>query len=188
MDYRRRRTCRQSWQAHRSIPAIPSLTSLESHPTHISVYGDGTNVWDWLYSQRSLQHCRDIRALLDGGQIGETYNIGAERAQDHKGQRYTADAEAGRRKSVDRSSAFAPAAADGYGHGPRASPTVARTTAKRTHNANRCMIDGVNSRGSSIGATFGHPCEHPSIHAGSPSVRKRKLSRHKAPDKYTAPF
>ena len=26
------------------------------------------------------------------------------------------------------------------------------------------------------------------IHAGSPSVRKRKLSRHKAPDKYTAPF
>jgi len=36
------------------------------------VYGDGRNVRDWLYV---LDHCEAIRAVLDKGRVGGTYNI-----------------------------------------------------------------------------------------------------------------
>jgi dTDP-glucose 4,6-dehydratase len=39
----------------------------------LPVYGDGRNVRDWLYV---LDHCDAIRAVLERGRIGETYNIG----------------------------------------------------------------------------------------------------------------
>jgi dTDP-glucose 4,6-dehydratase len=39
----------------------------------LPVYGDGLNVRDWLYV---LDHCDAIRAVLDKGSTGETYNIG----------------------------------------------------------------------------------------------------------------
>jgi dTDP-glucose 4,6-dehydratase len=39
----------------------------------LPLYGDGMNVRDWLYVG---DHCTAIRAVLDGGEIGETYNIG----------------------------------------------------------------------------------------------------------------
>jgi dTDP-glucose 4,6-dehydratase len=39
----------------------------------LPVYGDGLNVRDWLYV---LDHCDAIRAVLDTGRAGETYNIG----------------------------------------------------------------------------------------------------------------
>jgi dTDP-glucose 4,6-dehydratase len=39
----------------------------------LPVYGDGLNVRDWLYV---ADHCEAIRAVLDGGRVGETYNIG----------------------------------------------------------------------------------------------------------------
>src|SRR5258706_8701803 len=39
----------------------------------LPVYGDGLNVRDWLYV---LDHCDAIRAVLDKGRAGETYNIG----------------------------------------------------------------------------------------------------------------
>jgi dTDP-glucose 4,6-dehydratase len=39
----------------------------------LPVYGDGRNVRDWLYVE---DHCRGIRAVLEKGRIGETYNIG----------------------------------------------------------------------------------------------------------------
>jgi len=39
----------------------------------LPVYGDGKNVRDWLYV---VDHCSGIRAVLSGGRIGETYNIG----------------------------------------------------------------------------------------------------------------
>jgi dTDP-glucose 4,6-dehydratase len=39
----------------------------------LPIYGDGMNVRDWLYV---LDHCSGIRAVLAGGRIGETYNIG----------------------------------------------------------------------------------------------------------------
>ena len=39
----------------------------------LPVYGDGKNVRDWLYVE---DHCNALRALLDRGAVGETYNIG----------------------------------------------------------------------------------------------------------------
>lgn len=41
----------------------------------IPVYGDGSNVRDWLYVS---DHCSALRAILEHGQPGETYNIGGE--------------------------------------------------------------------------------------------------------------
>jgi dTDP-glucose 4,6-dehydratase len=39
----------------------------------LPVYGDGTNVRDWLYVE---DHCRGLFLALVKGQTGETYNIG----------------------------------------------------------------------------------------------------------------
>ncbi|HEX3437786.1 MAG TPA: dTDP-glucose 4,6-dehydratase [Pseudacidobacterium sp.] len=47
------------------------LNSLEGKP--LPVYGDGKNVRDWLFVE---DHCSAIRAVLERGRLGETYNIG----------------------------------------------------------------------------------------------------------------
>lgn len=47
------------------------LNALEGRP--LPVYGDGKNVRDWLFVE---DHCAAIRAVLQDGRIGETYNIG----------------------------------------------------------------------------------------------------------------
>jgi dTDP-glucose 4,6-dehydratase len=39
----------------------------------IPVYGDGSNIRDWLYVE---DHCRGIDAVIRQGRLGETYNIG----------------------------------------------------------------------------------------------------------------
>jgi dTDP-glucose 4,6-dehydratase len=39
----------------------------------IPVYGDGRQIRDWLYVK---DHCSAIRLVLEGGRVGETYNIG----------------------------------------------------------------------------------------------------------------
>ena len=39
----------------------------------LPVYGDGLQIRDWLYVK---DHCSAIRAVLAGGRLGETYNIG----------------------------------------------------------------------------------------------------------------
>ena len=39
----------------------------------LPVYGDGQQIRDWLYV---TDHCSGIRAVLTGGALGETYNIG----------------------------------------------------------------------------------------------------------------
>jgi dTDP-glucose 4,6-dehydratase len=39
----------------------------------LPIYGDGMNVRDWLYVS---DHCAAIRAVLAGGRVGETYNVG----------------------------------------------------------------------------------------------------------------
>jgi dTDP-glucose 4,6-dehydratase len=41
----------------------------------LPVYGDGRNVRDWLYV---ADHCSAIRAVLGGGRVGETYNVGGD--------------------------------------------------------------------------------------------------------------
>ncbi len=47
------------------------LNALEGKP--LPVYGDGKNVRDWLFVE---DHCAAIRAVLERGQPGATYNIG----------------------------------------------------------------------------------------------------------------
>lgn len=39
----------------------------------LPVYGDGSNIRDWLYVE---DHCRGIELVLEQGKVGETYNIG----------------------------------------------------------------------------------------------------------------
>ena len=41
----------------------------------LPVYGDGKNVRDWLYVS---DHCAAIRAVLEEGRVGETYNVGGD--------------------------------------------------------------------------------------------------------------
>ncbi len=39
----------------------------------LPIYGDGMNIRDWLFVE---DHCRGIELVLEGGAIGDTYNIG----------------------------------------------------------------------------------------------------------------
>ena len=39
----------------------------------LPVYGDGTNVRDWLYVE---DHCKAIDMVCNGGKVGEVYNVG----------------------------------------------------------------------------------------------------------------
>ena len=41
----------------------------------LPIYGDGRNVRDWLYVG---DHCTAIRAVLERGRVGETYNVGGD--------------------------------------------------------------------------------------------------------------
>jgi dTDP-glucose 4,6-dehydratase len=45
------------------------------HPARsaLPVYGDGSNIRDWLYVE---DHCRGIELVLERGAVGESYNIG----------------------------------------------------------------------------------------------------------------
>jgi len=56
--------------AEKFIPTV-IRSCLESKP--IPVYGDGSNIRDWLYVE---DHCCAIDTVIRGGRIGETYNIG----------------------------------------------------------------------------------------------------------------
>ena len=49
------------------------LNAVEGKP--LPVYGDGTNVRDWIFVE---DHCDAITRVLDNGRIGETYNIGGD--------------------------------------------------------------------------------------------------------------
>ena len=53
------------------IPLI-ILNALDGRP--LPVYGDGSNIRDWLYVD---DHARALLALVQHGRPGETYNIGA---------------------------------------------------------------------------------------------------------------
>lgn len=57
------------------IPLI-ILNALEGKP--LPVYGDGSNIRDWLYVE---DHCRAISCVLDKGIPGEVYNVGGDSEQ-----------------------------------------------------------------------------------------------------------
>ncbi len=52
---------------------IPLMINNALHGKKLPVYGDGKNVRDWLYVE---DHCKGIDAVINGGRLGETYNIG----------------------------------------------------------------------------------------------------------------
>ncbi|MCP9236795.1 dTDP-glucose 4,6-dehydratase [Lewinella sp. JB7] len=52
---------------------IPLFINNIRHEKPLPVYGKGLNVRDWLYVE---DHARAIDAILHGGRVGETYNIG----------------------------------------------------------------------------------------------------------------
>ncbi len=56
--------------AEKFIPTI-LRSCIEQKP--IPVYGDGSNIRDWLYVE---DHCRGIDAVIRHGRLGQTYNIG----------------------------------------------------------------------------------------------------------------
>ena len=49
------------------------LNAMEEKP--LPVYGDGSNVRDWLYVE---DHCKAVWLILNKGKTGQTYNIGGE--------------------------------------------------------------------------------------------------------------
>jgi len=52
---------------------IPTVIRSCREGKPIPVYGDGSNIRDWLYVD---DHCRGIDAVIRQGKLGETYNIG----------------------------------------------------------------------------------------------------------------
>lgn len=57
---------------------IPLILANALRDESIPVYGDGRNVRDWIYVD---DHCRALLAVLQQGQAGATYNIGARNAR-----------------------------------------------------------------------------------------------------------
>ncbi len=54
---------------------IPTVIRSCAQQQTIPVYGDGSNIRDWLYVE---DHCSGIAAALRGGELGENYNIGGD--------------------------------------------------------------------------------------------------------------
>ena len=52
---------------------IPTVIRSCLQQQKIPVYGDGSNIRDWLYVD---DHCRGIDAVIRRGETGETYNVG----------------------------------------------------------------------------------------------------------------
>ena len=52
---------------------IPYFFYLMTNDKPVPVYGDGLNVRDWLYV---VDHCAAIDLIVQGGRMGEVYNIG----------------------------------------------------------------------------------------------------------------
>lgn len=59
------------YQFPEKLIPLTILNCVQNKP--IPVYGDGMNIRDWLFVE---DHCEAIRAVLDSGRLGETYNIG----------------------------------------------------------------------------------------------------------------
>ena len=54
---------------------IPLIILNACEGKNLPIYGDGTNIRDWLHVE---DHCRGILAVLEKGRVGETYCIGGD--------------------------------------------------------------------------------------------------------------
>ncbi|RLA18859.1 MAG: dTDP-glucose 4,6-dehydratase, partial [Gammaproteobacteria bacterium] len=57
---------------------IPLMIQNALEGKALPVYGDGTNIRDWLFVE---DHCRAIRCVLENGRPGEVYNVGGNSEQ-----------------------------------------------------------------------------------------------------------
>ncbi len=60
------------YQFHEKLIPLIIINALQSKM--LPIYGDGTNVRDWIHV---IDHCRAIDFVIQRGEIGEIYNIGA---------------------------------------------------------------------------------------------------------------
>jgi len=60
-----------SYQHPEKLIPLMIIHALEGKP--LPIYGDGSNVRDWLHV---TDHCRALMAVIERGRIGETYNVG----------------------------------------------------------------------------------------------------------------
>jgi dTDP-glucose 4,6-dehydratase len=60
------------YQFPEKLISLMLVNLLDGNP--LPVYGDGHNVRDWLYVE---DHCRAIDRVIEAGQVGQTYNVGA---------------------------------------------------------------------------------------------------------------
>jgi dTDP-glucose 4,6-dehydratase len=58
---------------HHPEKLIPHIILNAIHGKPLPIYGDGTNIRDWLYVE---DHARALTAVIEQGAIDETYNIG----------------------------------------------------------------------------------------------------------------
>ena len=54
-------------------PVVPTIIKNILEGKSLPVYGDGTNVRDWLYVE---DHCKAIDLVIHKGRAGEVYNVG----------------------------------------------------------------------------------------------------------------
>lgn len=68
------RSCNNFGPRQHSEKLIPKFINRASTGTSLPIYGDGTNVREWLYV---MDNCSAIQHVLSDGNIGEIYNIGS---------------------------------------------------------------------------------------------------------------
>lgn len=61
------------YQNHEKL--IPNILNCLKNEKKIPIYGDGSNIRDWLYVD---DHCDAIELIFNKGVIGETYNVGGD--------------------------------------------------------------------------------------------------------------
>jgi dTDP-glucose 4,6-dehydratase len=62
----------RAWHHTYGLPVVTSNCS-NNYGQPIPVYGNGTNVRDWLFVE---DHARALVRILEAGRVGETYNVG----------------------------------------------------------------------------------------------------------------
>jgi dTDP-glucose 4,6-dehydratase len=68
------RTCNNYGPRQHSEKLIPKFIHKAEEGEELPLYGDGTNVREWIYVQ---DNCRAIECVLERGTEGEIYNIGS---------------------------------------------------------------------------------------------------------------
>ncbi|CAN2166993.1 RfbB dTDP-D-glucose 4,6-dehydratase [Candidatus Nanopelagicaceae bacterium] len=73
LDVRTTRSCNNYGKYQYPEKLVPVIIRKLSYKLPVPVYGDGTNVREWIHVQ---DNCRAIQLVLEEGSAGATYNIG----------------------------------------------------------------------------------------------------------------